>query len=197
MDKPEAKIELKLGENRVNLEGSEEFVERQYNEVIEEFDLDAGNSGIVTSDSEDSNSNSETGNNGDFNLNDEKLRKLVKKLGVDGSKFNEIFSVDGEHPFILAEDQLPGGNEREILMNASLVLTYIWHEYYGDSRIKTTKLKNAVMDSELPYENFGSRTNADKYDTYFNSRGKGPSASVSLREPGKRKAKSIIKEMVE
>lgn len=75
---------------------------------------------------------------------------------------------------------------------ASLMLLYLWHECYGEERVKSSDLKDA-----LELSNISSSGMANMYqgegDRYFDRRGRGPTATVRLTPPGKRQAMKAIK----
>lgn len=124
------------------------------------------------------------------------LGAISSRLRVSESELENFIYVDpdGDNFPILYIDEVGdiGNRKTDRQRVASLILLYVWHECYGESRIKSSSLKDALELSNVSSSGMGNMYQGDG-DRYFDRRGRGPSATVSLTPPGKRQARKMLK----
>lgn len=132
----------------------------------------------------------------DDNTEPSPLDPIADELRISMKELERFLDVNPE------EEQLPviytdelgdfGKRQTDRQRKTSLVLLYLWHECYGEERVKSSALKDA-----LEYSNVSSSGMANMYqgdgDRYFDRRGRGPTATVSLTPPGKREARKTLR----
>lgn len=128
------------------------------------------------------------------------LGAIASRLRTSKSKLEDFIYVDadGDDFPVLYLDEVGNVGERKTDKQrvASLILLYIWHECYDTSRVKSSSLKDALELSNVSSEGMGNMYQGDG-DRYFDRRGRGPSATVSLTPPGKRQARKVLKNLLE
>lgn len=126
--------------------------------------------------------------------------EIASELRLSPELLEEFLHVDDDREDVpvLYVDKLGELGERQTDRQrvASLVLLYLWHEYYGEDRVKSTALKNALELSDVSSSGMANMYQGDG-DRFFNRRGRGPTATVRLTPPGKREALSVLKRMAE
>jgi hypothetical protein len=128
------------------------------------------------------------------------LKSIASELHVDIYDLETFLYANpkDDEPPILYIDELDelGDKQADRQRIASLILLYTWHDCYGEERVRSSALKNA-----LELSNISSSGMANMYqgegDRYFDRRGRGPTATVKLTPPGKRQARKEIKKFAE
>ncbi|WP_081638713.1 hypothetical protein [Salinarchaeum sp. Harcht-Bsk1] len=128
------------------------------------------------------------------------LGEIASRLRVPEARLEEFVYVDpdgGDFP-VLYLDEVSNISERKTDRQriASLILLYVWHECYDESRVKSSSLKDALELSNVSSSGMGNMYQGDG-DRYFDRSGRGPSATVSLTPPGKRQARKVLKRLME
>lgn len=125
------------------------------------------------------------------------LSDIAHKVGASVTELEGLiyFSVDDEElPMLLFDDpERVGGSVVERQRNSALVLLLIWEECYGKKKMKTSQFKDVLEMMDLSTSNVYRAWEK----SYFKQAGNGPSATVRLRGPGKREARSVLKDMLE
>jgi hypothetical protein len=128
------------------------------------------------------------------------LGAIASRLRTPESRLEDFIYVDpdGDDFPVLYLDEVGEVGERKTDKQrvGSLILLYIWHECYDVSRVKSSSLKDALELSNVSSEGMGNMYQGDG-DRYFDRRGRGPSATVSLTPPGKRQARKVLKNLLE
>jgi hypothetical protein len=128
------------------------------------------------------------------------LGAIASRLRTSKSKLEDFIYVDpdGDDFPVLYLDEVGNVGERKTDKQrvASLILLYIWHECYDTSRVKSSSLKDALELSNVSSTGMGNMYQGDG-DRYFDRKGRGPSATVSLTPPGKRQARKALKNLLE
>lgn len=131
---------------------------------------------------------------------DSVLYPIARKVGASVTDLEELVYVDEEgeeEPQLLIDeiDRL-GDTVPEKQRGAALILLLAWHECYDEEKMKTSKLKDILAMRDISTNNL-SRAWDGKGEGWFDPRGMGPSATIKLRGPGKRQARSVMKDLVE
>lgn len=128
------------------------------------------------------------------------LGEIASRLRVPESKLEEFVYVDPDKDDfpVLYLDEVSDISDRKTDRQriASLILLYVWHECYDESRVKSSSLKDALELSNVSSSGMGNMYQGDG-DRYFDRSGRGPSATVGLTPPGKRQARKILKRLME
>jgi len=128
------------------------------------------------------------------------LADIASELRIPEHKLEDFIYVDPqEDDFpVLYIDEMGNIGERKTDRQriSSLILLYVWHECYEVERIKSSSLKDALELSDVSSSGMGNMYQGEG-DRYFDRRGRGPSATVSLTPPGKRQARKILKRFAE
>ena len=128
------------------------------------------------------------------------LGEIASRLRVPESKLEEFIYIDPDRDDfpVLYPEEVGNIGERKTDRQrvASLILLYIWHEYYDETRVKSSSLKDALELSDVSSSGMGNMDQGEG-DRYFDRRGRGPSATVSLTPPGKREARKVLKRLME
>lgn len=128
------------------------------------------------------------------------LGPIASRLRVPMSKLENFIYVDpgtDDFPVLYLEEVGEIGEKKTDRQRiASLILLYVWHECYDESRVKSSSLKDALELSNVSSSGMGNMYQGDG-DRYFDRRGRGPSATVSLTPPGKRQARKVLKRLLE
>lgn len=69
-------------------------------------------------------------------------------------------------------------------------------EFHDVSKVKISDLKDAIEESGINSDNWYNISRNDMVDVYLERRGKGPSATTELRQPGKEDAADHIQTLV-
>lgn len=128
------------------------------------------------------------------------LGEIANRLKVRISRLEEFVYIDEKkesYPVIYPEEVGELG-ERKVDKQrvASLILLYLWHDFYDQERIKSTELKDALELSDISSDGMGNMYQGEG-DRYFDRRGRGPSATVRLTPPGKRQARKHLKNLLD
>ncbi|MFC7215161.1 hypothetical protein ACFQO4_13880 [Saliphagus sp. GCM10025334] len=120
------------------------------------------------------------------------LRPLLKEIDVSEDEFIRVFEVDEEvTPRILTSDDIPGETKGEKILNASLILTTIWQECYGEKWMKTSELSDSLEQSGL-----SNRTdyiyNQENWQAMFNKDGEKRGTKLRVTRLGKDKAEELM-----
>mgnify|MGYP006274302445 FL=1 len=128
------------------------------------------------------------------------LADIASELRIPEHKLEDFIYVDPqEDDFpVLYIDEMGDIGERKTDRQrvSSLILLYVWHECYDVERIKSSSLKDALELSDVSSSGMGNMYQGEG-DRYFDRRGRGPSATVSLTPPGKRQARKLLKRFAE
>lgn len=128
------------------------------------------------------------------------LYPIARKVGASVADLEELVYVDedgDEHPQLLIDDiDRLGDTVPERQRNAALILLLVWHDCYGEEKMKTSLLKDILSMADIS-TNHLSRAWSDKGEGWFDPRGYGQSATIKLLGPGKRQARSVLKDLVE
>lgn len=126
------------------------------------------------------------------------LSPIADRLDLPASTLEQHLIVeDGRLPSLYLPDaKLLGDQKTDRQRRASLILLYIWEECLGEDRMKSTDLKEALMLSDID-ETKMSNMYQGEGDRYFDRGGRGPSATVALTGPGRRRAFKIIEELMD
>jgi len=127
------------------------------------------------------------------------FEEVSSQLRVPASELENFLYVDseGEEPPTIYTEEIGelGEKQADRQRVASLILLYLWHECYGEDRIKSSVLKDALALSDISSSGMANMYQGEG-DRYFDRRGRGPTATVKLTAPGKREAKKQIKKFV-
>lgn len=125
---------------------------------------------------------------------DDPLADLARELNVVSRKLNEIVYVDPdeeERPYLMVEGDKLGDSVPEIQRNAAFVLLTVLKECYHEDEMKTSEFKHILTVAEI--------SDNDLYkawdESVIDSSGRGRSATISLTGPGRREAKSVLKDL--
>jgi len=177
---------------------------KENQDSIEDLGDDIGASGMPNSES-DSMSLEEFGDSEDEQVEEVEdmsgpLGEIASRLRVPKSKLEGFVYLDLEEDDfpVLYLDEVSNISERKTDRQrmASLILLYVWHECYDESRVKSSSLKDALELSNVSSSGMGNMYQGDG-DRYFDRSGRGPSATVSLTPPGKRQARKVLKRLME
>ena len=128
------------------------------------------------------------------------LADIASELRIPEHKLEDFIYVDPqEDDFpVLYIDEMGDIGERKTDRQrvSSLILLYVWHECYDVERIKSSSLKDALELSDVSSSGMGNMYQGEG-DRYYDRRGRGPSATVSLTPPGKRQARKLLKRFAE
>lgn len=129
----------------------------------------------------------------------DRLQQIANKVRIPVEELERVFLVDEdeEMPTLFLEDMgILGDRKTDRQRRASLILLYLWHVCYGEERVKSSDLKDALQISGISDGSMGNMYQG-KGDSYFDRAGRGPSATVALTPPGKRHARRAIQELFE
>ncbi|WP_336035167.1 hypothetical protein [Halobacterium yunchengense] len=128
------------------------------------------------------------------------LAEIASELRVSEPRLERFIYVDpdkDDFPVLYIDEMGDIGDRKTDRQRiSSLILLYVWHEYYGEERIKSSSLKDALELSDISSSGMGNMYQGEG-DRYFDRRGRGPSATVSLTPPGKRQARKLLKRFAE
>lgn len=128
------------------------------------------------------------------------LAEIASELRVPEHRLEDFIYVDPEADDfpVLYIDEVGDIGERKTDRQrvCSLILLYVWHEYYDKERVKSSSLKDALELSDISSSGMGNMYQGEG-DRYFDRRGRGPSATVSLTPPGKRQARKLLTRFAE
>ena len=128
------------------------------------------------------------------------LADIASELRIPEHKLEDFIYVDPqEDDFpVLYIDEMGDIGERKTDRQrvSSLILLYVWQECYDVERSKSSSLKDALELSDVSSSGMGNMYQGEG-DRYFDRRGRGPSATVSLTPPGKRQARKLLKRFAE
>ncbi|WP_440771249.1 hypothetical protein [Natronorubrum sp. DTA28] len=151
----------------------------------------------VTLDFSDESSESETATTNDP---DGPLAPIAKDLRMDEGLLEEILDADPEGEkspiLLLNETNILGDLKKDRQATASLILLHVWKECNGEERVSSSDLKEALEDSGVSSSNMYNMYGGNG-KRYFDTKGKGASATIALRRPGKRQAREEIKNLIE
>ncbi|WP_276259899.1 hypothetical protein [Haloglomus litoreum] len=102
-----------------------------------------------------------------------------------------------EFPAILTAPDVLGDSEQERAINAAAVIMTVLSDIHDIERIKTSDLKSAVGESGIAESVWKNTSRVEERDVYFNSRGRGGSATVEIRPPGKAVGYEQIERLVD
>lgn len=127
---------------------------------------------------------------------DSPLSEIASELRIPVRELDVFLDVGEERP-VMYLDELDdiGKKQSERQRVVSLILLYLWHEYYDKQRVKSSALKGALELSNVSSSGMANMYQGDG-DRYFDRRGRGPSATVKLTPPGKRQARKLLREFV-
>jgi hypothetical protein len=135
-----------------------------------------------------------------FNTYGGPLEPVAKELKISEKQLEEVIYTDiegGDNPLLLTEDtSLLGDKQTDQQRNASLILLYVWEKCYGEDRVLSSDLKEALSLSGVKESNMGNMYQGAG-DRYFSRKGRGASASVALTPPGRRTAQRELKDLFE
>ncbi|TKX74636.1 hypothetical protein EXE46_08005 [Halorubrum sp. GN11_10-6_MGM] len=124
------------------------------------------------------------------------LADIASELRISEHKLDNFVYVDPQEedfPVLYIDEMGDIGNRKTDRQRiSSLILLYVWHECYDVERIKSSSLKDALELSDVSSSGMGNMYQGEG-DRYFDRRGRGPSATVSLTPPGKRQARKLLK----
>lgn len=144
----------------------------------------------------DVNGSEDGGHSDDVHI-DAKLSDIADKLRVRGANLNKLILTDDDFPQLyLDELDLLAERKTERQRRASLILLYLWDEYYGVDRVKTSELKTALSRSGISESNLANMYQGQG-DRFFDRTGRGASATIGLTAPGRRRAQKALSELVE
>lgn len=126
------------------------------------------------------------------------LASIASELRVPVRELKDLVYVnpEGEDFPVLYSDEVGelGQRQTDRQRVASLILLYLWHECYDEDRVKSSALKEALELSSVSSSGMANMYQGEG-DRYFDRRGRGPTATVSLTAPGKRQARKVLREL--
>jgi hypothetical protein len=127
------------------------------------------------------------------------LNQLASSLRLDEDMVREVFLLDGK-PMLYLDDydemEVLGKKKTERQRRASLMLLYLWHEFLEVDRVKSGELKDAIQMSGIS-ESSLANIYQNEGENLFDRAGRGPTATVALTAPGKRRARKVIQKFIE
>lgn len=131
---------------------------------------------------------------------DNQLESLAKKVGTTPAAIHDIVDLDPqgeEPPFLLVDIDEFGTSKARQQFTGSLLILEIWDECYETDRMKSSLLKDALEYSGIDSSNMYNMYDLENADSFFSKKGRGGSATLKLRRPGKREAQKLFRELVE
>lgn len=128
------------------------------------------------------------------------LADIASELRVSEHELEDFIYVapdEDDFPVLYTEEIGDFGDRKTDRQRiSSLILLYVWHECYDTERVKSSSLKDALELSDISSSGMGNMYQGEG-DRYFDRRGRGPSATVSLTPPGKRQARKLLRRFIE
>lgn len=123
--------------------------------------------------------------------------RLAKEVNADQEVIEKYFILDTEIPVLYIPDiQLLGDTREERQRRAALILLYLWEICLGEDCVKSSILKDALVQSGIDDSTLTNAYRGDA-DRYFERNGRGRSATVGLTGPGSREGYKEIKQLLE
>ncbi|APX95726.1 hypothetical protein [Natronorubrum daqingense] len=123
------------------------------------------------------------------------LKSLARKFDVTIEAINEIVFVDPfgeERPQLMANSEQLGSSVPERQRHAAFIILTVLEECYDEEEIETAEFKELLTFAGISDGNLYRAWDDSLFQT-----GKGRSAKVSLKGPGKREAKKYLKALLE
>lgn len=131
---------------------------------------------------------------------DSPLQPLSELVDVPISKLEGLIDVNPEaeeYPILYVEDlDLLGNSRVERQRRASLIILLSHRECYGEERMLSSDLKDSLVDSGVDEQSM-FKMYQGKGERYFDTKGRGPSATLALKRPGRREAKKEIRNLID
>ena len=131
----------------------------------------------------------------------DRITDFANRVNVDPDQLIDFIDIDlaGEElPSLVTVSDERGDNRQERQFSGAMILLATWQECYGEERMKSSNLKDALEFSGIDSDQLTSMYhNIDEADSYFDRRGRGSTATVALTRPGKREAYNEIRRLVE
>lgn len=128
------------------------------------------------------------------------IAPLSERVGLPEDKLKELFDIDPEGediPLLIIDDaEVLGDSKVKRQRSAALMLLLVYEVCYGEERMGSSDLKDSLADSRIEETNLFQIYNGDG-ERYFDTRGRGPSATVGLKRPGRRQARKEIRNLID
>lgn len=127
------------------------------------------------------------------------LSELASQLRVPKDELTRYFIIDGDedYPILYLQDKtILSDQKTQRQRKTALILLYLWNECYGEERVKSSDLKDAIQMSGISHSNLANIYQGEG-NNLFDRSGRGASATVGLTLPGKREAKRVIDELID
>lgn len=126
------------------------------------------------------------------------LSELASKLRVPKNELSRYFIIEGDedYPILYLQDKnILSDQKTQRQRMTALILLYLWDECYGEERVKSSDLKDAIQMSGISHSNLANIYQGEG-NNLFDRSGRGASATVGLTLPGKREAKRVIEDLI-
>lgn len=122
--------------------------------------------------------------------------RFVNEVNADQELIDQHFVLDDATPALyLPDTQLLGDTREERQRRAALILLYLWETCFGEDRVKSSTLKDALVQSGIDDSSLTNAYRGDA-DRYFDRNGRGRSATIGLTGPGTREGYQEITGLV-
>ncbi|MFU1783843.1 hypothetical protein ACM16X_20980 [Haloarcula japonica] len=125
------------------------------------------------------------------------IGSLAKKANTSVEQLRSFIEIDPDRedpPFIVPEtDEFTDTKKRRQFIG-SLILLAVWDDCYGEDRVRSSTLKDALELSGIDSSNMYNMYDLSDAEPTLDKSGKGQSATVGLTRPGKREAYKTLRE---
>lgn len=186
--------------------------EDNYEDVLEDLAGFVDNYGELTGDVDSSqqtlpevgSENEETENKPGEPTEEHTKNPILANTGISESQFSRILKrgrVNDEDihepPRIIGNTDLLGESKSLQMLHAATIIVTVFDDLYGIKKVKTSKIKEGVKDSGINIDNWDNIHRLDEKEIYFDSRGRGRTATMEIRPPGKDKAYELIQTLTQ